>query len=373
MTHPHPPLSAPQVWQDVVAEIAAKAKAHLPDTNGRIDNAVQLVLNGHVVLEPDGTARVTSQQGHGTYRVADGTCECRDFPTVPEGWCKHRLASVMARKATELATQRAQTLDAPLPATPPESPRFPAAADHRPIPTPAQRIAEAVAQADRVCQAAVEATPPAYRGFLMFLPRNKKVGGTKSSPLYATIREPYLGVDGRVKMALDEHREQSATLVIQTTFDLEPHSGHLYCKAAVTSELLGSVTAHARVFVHGGGVDDTNPLENAETSAVGRALGFLGYGLYGTGIASADEVLQAQALRHNTAADAPTPAHTPSQPSRAGEKPPTVKQRRLLEELLRETGVPKEEIPGQLAPITTSRAASTRIDQLRSQLQQPGT
>jgi hypothetical protein len=75
MTPPLPLPVAQQVWQDVVAEFAAKAKAHLPDANGRIDNAVQLVLRGHVVLEPDGTALVTSQQGHGTYRVADGTCE----------------------------------------------------------------------------------------------------------------------------------------------------------------------------------------------------------------------------------------------------------------------------------------------------------
>jgi hypothetical protein len=36
--------------------------------------------------------------------------------------------------------------------------------------------------------------------------------------------------------------------------------------------------------------------------------------------------------------------------------------------LLRETGVPEEAIAGQLAQIATSREASTRIDQLRSQL-----
>jgi hypothetical protein len=41
-----------------------------------------------------------------------------------------------------------------------------------------------------------------------------------------------------------------------------------------------------------------------------------------------------------------------------------------LTDLLRETGVPEEEIPAQLAQVTTSRAASARIDQLRSQRRQ---
>jgi hypothetical protein len=366
MPQPQSPPTAQQVWHEVVAELAAKAKAHLPDANGRIDNAVQLVLRGHVVLEPDGTARVTSQQGSDTYRVAGGTCECRDFPTAPDGWCKHRLASVLASKATALATQRVQALDAAATAAAPDTPRPPAATDRRRAPTSEQLIADAVAQAEQVCQAAVEATPPAYRSFLTFLPRNKKVGG-KSSSLYAPIREPYLTVDGRVKMVSDEHRDKGATLVIQTTFAVEPHSGQLLCQATVTSALLGSACAHARVFLGGSGVDESNPLENAETSAVGRALGFLGYGVYGTGIASADEVLQAQALRQPAGADAPA---TTSRPPQVQEKPPTARQRQLLEELLRETGVPEEEVPGQLAQVTTRQEASTRINQLRQQRRQ---
>jgi hypothetical protein len=362
MPHPQPPATAQQVWHEVVAALAARAKAHLPDTNGRLDNAVQLVLRGHVVLEPDGAARVTSQQGSDTYRVANGTCECLDFPTAPEGWCKHRLASILASKATALATQRVQTLDAAATAAAPDTPRPPAATDRRRAPTAEQLIADAVAQAEQVCQAAVEATPPAYRSFLTFLPRNKKVGG-KSSTLYAPICEPYLTVDGRVKMISDEHRDQGTTLVIQTTFEVEPHSGQLLCQATVTSALLGSACTHARVFLGGSGVDESNPLENAETSAVGRALGFLGYGVFGTGIASADEVLQAQALRQPAGADAP--ASPASRPPRAQEKPPTARQRQLLQELLRETGVPEEEVAGQLAQVTTRQEASARIDQLR--------
>jgi hypothetical protein len=376
MTHVEASLTTQPGWQDVVVELAEKAKATLPTANGRLDKAVQLVRAGHVALLPDGTATVTSQQpGDPTqYHVTPRTCECPDFPTAPEGRCKHVLALLLATKATAVLAQRQSTANDAAPAVAVLSPPAPQAVagahTTRSAPSEQQVIAEAIAQAERVCQAAIAATPSAYRGFLLFLPRNKKVGGTKAHPLYATIREPYLGVDGRVKMAGDEHRAQGATLIIQTTFDVEPHSGQLLCRATVTSALLGSVTAHARVFVGGSGVDESNPLENAETSAVGRALGFLGYGVYGTGIASADEVLHAQAMRQGVT-DAPLAvAPFAADTSRAGGKPPSAKQQSLLQDLLRETGVPEEDIAARLAQVTTSREASARIDHLRSQLRQ---
>jgi hypothetical protein len=285
------------------------------------------------------------------------------------------LALLLATKATAVLAQRQSTVNDSAPtavALPPPAPHTVVGARTvRSAPTAEQVIAEAMAQAERGCQAAVEATPPTYRGFLMFLPRNKKVGGTKSSPLYATIREPYLGVDGRVKMACDEHRVQGATLVIHTTFAVEPHSGQLLCCATVTSTLLGSVTAHARVFVGGSGVDESNPLENAETSAVGRALGFLGYGVYGTGIASAEEVLHAQAMRQGTDG-LPMSTSAAASPTYSGGKPPTAKQRDLLTTLLRETGLSEDDSAAQLAQVTSSHDASTIIDQLRSQLRQQG-
>ena len=46
------------------------------------------------------------------------------------------------------------------------------------------------------------------------------------------------------------------------------------------------------VFLGGDGVNESNPLETGETSALGRALGMWGFGCYGTGIASAEEVLR---------------------------------------------------------------------------------
>ena len=76
-------------WREAVAEIAEKAKATLPECNGRVDKAVAVVLAGAVELLADGKAKVASQSnGTAEYFVVNGTCECRDFPKAPSGWCK---------------------------------------------------------------------------------------------------------------------------------------------------------------------------------------------------------------------------------------------------------------------------------------------
>ena len=66
-TH-HGDNSARQAWREAVAAIAEKAKAKLPECNGRMDKAVALVLAGDVELLPDGTAKVASQSNGTTIR-----------------------------------------------------------------------------------------------------------------------------------------------------------------------------------------------------------------------------------------------------------------------------------------------------------------
>ena len=91
-------------WREAVAEIADKAKAALPECNGRVEKAAAIVLNGDVELLADGKARVASQSNGTTqYVVCNGTYECRDFAKAPSGWCKHRIAAGMAKRATPLA------------------------------------------------------------------------------------------------------------------------------------------------------------------------------------------------------------------------------------------------------------------------------
>lgn len=230
-------------------------------------------------------------------------------------------------------------------------------------------VQEAIEQGERACQSAVEETPEPYRGFLTFIRQNKRVGGSRQQPLYATIRLPYMRVDGRVKMALDEHRRQGATFVIQTQFETDPLSEQLLCRATVTSALLGSVTAHARVFLNGAGVDATNPMENAETSAVGRALGFFGYGLYGTGIASAEEVLLAVAEREAQSADrrGANAENGQQETPACSRKPPSQRQLAFLRDLLEQAGRSADDIEASMAEVVTSQDASALIDQLRQQ------
>ncbi|KAB2952145.1 hypothetical protein F9B85_10050 [Heliorestis acidaminivorans] len=104
---------------------------------------------------------------------------------------------------------------------------------------------------------------------------------------YLSVSKPYLTVEARVAWARHEHKEKGCKLTIQPVqFD----SQSKLARVTIDSEIHGSVTATAKLGVGGGGVDSTNPFENAETSVIGRALGFLGYVLLGSGIASAEEV-----------------------------------------------------------------------------------
>jgi hypothetical protein len=108
---------------------------------------------------------------------------------------------------------------------------------------------------------------------------------------YVSIQLPYMTVDGRVTMAREEHKKSEKKLCIHPPVISENGKSIV---VTIESELLGTASGSSVINVGGNGVDRTNPLENAESSAIGRALGFLGYGMIGTGIASADEVQMAQ-------------------------------------------------------------------------------
>src|SRR6266705_1087294 len=102
---PLPENPARQAWRAAVAEVAERAKAALPtEVNGRVEKAAAIVLAGDVELFPDGKAKVVSQSNGATeYFVVNGTCDCPDFPTAPQGFCKHRIAAGIAKRAHTLA------------------------------------------------------------------------------------------------------------------------------------------------------------------------------------------------------------------------------------------------------------------------------
>jgi hypothetical protein len=117
-----PGFGARAAWREAVAAIADKAKAKLPECNGRVDKAVAIVLNGDVELMPDGTAKVASQSnGTTAYQVVNGHCDCPDYEKAPHGFCKHRLSAAIARRAQELTKAKLDT-PASSPAEPPSQP-----------------------------------------------------------------------------------------------------------------------------------------------------------------------------------------------------------------------------------------------------------
>jgi len=117
---PVPDNPARQAWREAVAEIAEKAKAALPECNGRVDSAVKIVLAGDVELQADGTAKVASQSNGSTaYQVVNGHCDCKDFAKAPHQFCKHRLSAAIVRRAQELTKAKlTDTPTVPLPEAP---------------------------------------------------------------------------------------------------------------------------------------------------------------------------------------------------------------------------------------------------------------
>jgi hypothetical protein len=110
---PLPEHPARQAWREAVAEIAEKAKATLPECNGRVDSAVKIVLAGDVELLADGTAKVASQShGQTSYHIVNGSCDCKDYSKAPSNWCKHRIAAGMAKRAYPLAKSKLEAATA---------------------------------------------------------------------------------------------------------------------------------------------------------------------------------------------------------------------------------------------------------------------
>lgn len=113
----------------------------------------------------------------------------------------------------------------------------------------------------------------------------------------------YATVDSRVEF----FREKFPSWSLKTEFPiLDLEKGVCVCKVTVLDEGGKPVAdgyAHEWQSKPGSMVNKTSYIENAQTSAVGRALGFIGIGINGMGIATAEEVQTA--IAHQEANDIP--------------------------------------------------------------------
>lgn len=117
----------------------------------------------------------------------------------------------------------------------------------------------------------------------------------KDSQAWKTERAPYMSVDGRLAMANADHRRQGKKLAFEDPVVLTDTPEELTLMVVIESEIYGRrhgiATSRRR---DGSPIEMQHPWEIAETSAIGRALATMGYGLLpGSGLASAEDMLRA--------------------------------------------------------------------------------
>jgi hypothetical protein len=113
------------LFADAVRQVSVLAQAKLPESlHGRVQRATALCLSGSVWMEEDGQTCLVQSSKSGWYPV-NGHCTCVDASKVQDGYCKHRLAKAIYRRASELMLEplpQVSTAIADAPATPQDIP-----------------------------------------------------------------------------------------------------------------------------------------------------------------------------------------------------------------------------------------------------------
>ncbi|HEX8682303.1 MAG TPA: hypothetical protein VF707_08325 [Ardenticatenaceae bacterium] len=146
----------------------------------------------------------------------------------------------------------------------------------------------------QVCQQAPKVGTVGHEEFvdyIVVLEQPRKVNGQ-----WEKKETAYMSVDGKVAMANEDHRRQGKRLDFEDPVILVDDEKQLTLLVAVTSELYGRRHGIATSRKAGGSsAEVAHPWEIAETSAIGRALSGMGYGVIpGSGLASAEDVSRAR-------------------------------------------------------------------------------
>ncbi len=114
---------------------------------------------------------------------------------------------------------------------------------------------------------------------------------------WQSVEHAYMAVDGKLAMANEDHRKQGKRIDFAEPRILLDNPEQLTLQVTVTSEIYGTRHGIATSRKKGGTTAEREfPWEVAETSAIGRALTAMGYGLLpGAGLASAEDMLRATA------------------------------------------------------------------------------